>query len=118
LLLADLRRALIEVGFLYIENHGVAHEVIADIQDALPKLFSLSADAKQQVALVKSPHFLGYSGDSSEVTAGAIDRREQFEFANELVSTWTDGQPLCDRLRGPNPVSRFPYSRENLIHEA
>lgn len=103
--LAQLRRALVEVGFLYVKNHGVPESVISDIQSALPRLFALPPEAKADVALAKSPHFLGYSGDGAETTAGRADRREQFEFATELEATWRKGLPLSERLRGPNPVS-------------
>ncbi|KAI9155708.1 2-oxoglutarate-dependent dioxygenase-like protein [Paramyrothecium foliicola] len=101
-LLLQLRSAITDVGFLYIVNHGVPTQIITDLKDALPRLFALSSEAKDKVALANSPHFLGYSGDASETTAGLLDRREQFEFANELTATWTEGLPLYDRLRGPN----------------
>lgn len=103
-LLSELRNALVNIGFLYVKNHGVPSDVIADIQEALPKLFALSTDEKEEVALEKSPHFLGYSGDGAETTAGQADRREQFEFATELEATWGDGMPLSERLKGPNSV--------------
>lgn len=103
-LLSKLRFALVQVGFLYVEHHGVPRHVVADMRDSLPDLFALSAEAKDEVALGKSPHFLGYSGDRSETTAGRADRREQFEFANELTATWTENAPLSERLRGPNQV--------------
>ncbi|KAK1756771.1 hyoscyamine 6-dioxygenase [Echria macrotheca] len=101
-LLRQLRHALTEVGFLYIVNHGVPEAVIQKMVDALPNLFNLPTAAKVEVALHNSPHFLGYSADGSETTAGKTDRREQFEFATELTASWTDGKPLYERLRGPN----------------
>lgn len=106
ILLPKLRDALVNVGFLYVENHGVPSSVVSDIQSALPKLFALDPSSKAEVALSNSPHFLGYSGEGSETTAGQVDQREQFEFANELTATWEPGRPLSERLRGPNPVSR------------
>ena len=108
--LTQLRHALIEVGFLYIENHGVPESAIAAVQSALPTLFALPQAAKDEVALARSPHFLGYSGDGAETTAGRADRREQFEFATELGATWREGLPLRERLRGPNPVSFSGFS--------
>ncbi|KAI0404454.1 2OG-Fe(II) oxygenase superfamily protein [Xylaria palmicola] len=111
-LLADLRRALVDVGFLYVANHGVPAAAVADLVGvALPALFGdggegggggVSDDARRAVALENSPHFLGYAGLGSERTGGAADRREQFEFATELPATWREGMPLCERLRGPN----------------
>lgn len=103
-LLVSLWRALTDVGFLYVTNHGVAAQVVDDLVAALPELFSLSSSAKQDVALAKSPHFLGYSAAGTETTAGRQDRREQFEFATELEPLWTPGDPLYERLRGPNQV--------------
>lgn len=105
-LLKQLRHALINVGFMYVENHSVSSAVTSDLQNALPKLFALPPEAKEEVALSKSPHFLGYSAEGSETTAGKADRREQFEFANELKETWREGGDLADRLRGPNAVCR------------
>jgi len=110
LLLSSLRHALVDVGFLYISNHGVPSSVIADLVDnALPCLFNgMSDEAKKAVALENSPHFLGYSGVGSENTGGKVDLREQFEFATELTAVWREGNgeglPLYERLRGPNQV--------------
>ncbi|KAI0444130.1 2OG-Fe(II) oxygenase superfamily protein [Xylaria telfairii] len=101
-LLTDLRHALIDVGFLYITNHSVPSSAIADLVSTLPNLFALNEAAKRAVALENSPHFLGYSGVGSENTGGSVDFREQFEFATELAASWREGQPLCERLRGPN----------------
>lgn len=103
-LLAQLRHALTDVGFLYVVNHGVPATAISDVVQALPRLFALPPGAKEGVALRNSPHFLGYSGDGAETTGGKTDRREQFEFATELGETWRVGSPLRDRLRGPNQV--------------
>jgi isopenicillin N synthase-like dioxygenase len=103
-LLTDLRHAVTNVGFLYVTNHGVSNIVVESLVNALPLLFSLSEQEKEHVALKKSPHFLGYSGTGSETTAGKIDQREQFEFATELVDDWKQGQPLAERLKGPNQV--------------
>ncbi len=103
-LLADLRHAVVDVGFLYVSNHGVPSAVISDVVSALPRLFGLDEAAKRAVALENSPHFLGYSGVGSETTGGAVDLREQFEFATELPATWREGLPLYECLRGPNQV--------------
>lgn len=104
-LLKDLRYALTSVGFLYVSNHGVSDVTIKNLREALPKLFGLSEKEKETVALENSPHFLGYSGEGKETTAGEVDRREQFEFATELEDDWVEGRALADRLKGPNQVS-------------
>lgn len=104
-LLRELRDVLTNVGFLYVSNHGVASAAIQDLIDALPRLFNLSAEEKTEVALVNSPHFLGYSGTGAEKTAGKVDQREQFEYATELPDEWKEGKPLYERLKGPNQVN-------------
>lgn len=106
-LLSDLRYAITNVGFLYVSNHGIDSAVIQDLIDALPRLFGLSEEEKNEVALIKSPHFLGYSGAGAEKTAGKIDQREQFEFATELLDDWREGKPLYERLKGPNQVNEY-----------
>jgi len=102
--LQDLRHALLEVGFLYISNHGIKESVVNDLVHILPSLFGLPEETKEQVALVNSPHFLGFSRFGSEITAKVQDEREQFEFANELPDAYglTKGAPLYTRLQGPN----------------
>lgn len=114
-LLTTLRHALVDIGFLYITNHGVPSSTIADLVAALPQLFRLDAAAKRAVALENSPHFLGYSGVGSETTGGAADRREQFEFATELLDTWKEGEPLYERLRGPNQWPNNDPSLRRII---
>ncbi|KAF9877878.1 hypothetical protein CkaCkLH20_04454 [Colletotrichum karsti] len=111
-LLDQLRHALTNVGFLYVINHGVPEKVISDVVEALPTLFALPTEAKDEISLRNSPHFLGYSGDGSETTAGKSDRREQIEFATELEDGWKEGLPLRERLRGPNQwPSAYPELR-------
>lgn len=100
----QLRHVLLNVGFLYIRNHGVPENIIHNLVDALPVLFNLTDKEKSEVAIHNSPHFLGYSGTGSETTAGKADGREQFEFATELMIDWSEGLPLAERLKGPNQV--------------
>jgi isopenicillin N synthase-like dioxygenase len=102
--LQELRHALLEVGFLYLTNHGIEASVIQDLVDILPALFALPDHVKESAALVQSPHFLGYSKFGSETTAKVQDEREQFEFANELEDKYGGerGLPLYLRLQGPN----------------
>lgn len=104
-LLRQLHYALVSVGFLYVSNHGVPENVISNLVNVLPQLFGLPQAAKDEIALHKSPHFLGYSSVGAETTGGKVDRREQVEFATELDVTYAPGKPLYERLRGPNQVN-------------
>lgn len=112
-LIALLRSALVDVGFLYITNHGIEPTITNSLVSTLPQLFSLPSSAKQSAALINSPHFLGYSTFGSETTASKADEREQIEFANELPDLYgssNDGDKpsLSTRLQGPNQYPRHP----------
>jgi isopenicillin N synthase-like dioxygenase len=74
--LKDFRTSLTDIGFLYVSNHGVSDMVIRDLVAALPLLFALPAEAKSEVALAKSPYFLGYSATGTETTVGRAYKRE------------------------------------------
>ena len=109
-LLEQLRHALLEVGFLYVSNHGIKPAIVDDLVKILPKLFALPDEVKQEVALPNSPHFLGFSKFGSETTANVQDEREQFELGNELLDIYSlkGGQPLYLRLQGPNQWPSHP----------
>ena len=111
--LDELRDILVKVGFLYIVNHLVPAKTTANLTEALPRLFKLTENKKDEVALAKSPHFLGYSKFGSEQTAKRPDQREQFEFANELPASFCQGvsDPLYMRLHGPN---QWPSSYQEI----
>lgn len=112
--IASLRHALLDVGFLYITNHGIDPSITDALVAALPGLFSLPAETKLSAALVNSPHFLGYSTFGSETTASKADEREQFEFANELPDVYGEeaGKPLYTSLQGPNQYPAGPSTTQ------
>jgi isopenicillin N synthase-like dioxygenase len=121
-LLGELHEALFNIGFLYIKNHGIVSEIIANMVSLLPLLFDQPAEAKSALSKLNSPHFLGYSGYAEETTLGQKDLREQFDLATELPVIWNpDAEPPVEdqriastshrhrdfskpywRLRGPN----------------
>ena len=116
--LADLRKALLEVGFIYVANHGVPSEVITDMEGLLPNLFGLPESQKDKVALINSPHFFGYSRFGSELTAKTRDEREQFEFGTELPSI--NGERQGDEapytlLYGSNQWPQLPVSCRSVV---
>ncbi len=100
----EVRHALLDIGFLYLANHGIEETIVQNLVTLLPFLFALPDEVKESEALVQSPHFLGYSKFGAEYTAKVQDEREQFELANELGDKYdrTPGLPLYTRLQGPN----------------
>ncbi|GLB44964.1 putative iron ascorbate-dependent oxidoreductase family protein [Lyophyllum shimeji] len=110
--IAQLRHALIHVGFLYLSNPPVDPKLIADLIDYIPKLFALPQEEKDRIRMVHSPHFLGYSRLGAELTKGRVDHREQFDIATPHETRWREGEDVPEywRLWGP---SQWP--EESLI---
>jgi len=99
---AQLRHALINVGFLYLSNPPVAQEDIQSLVDYVPKLFALPQHEKDKIRMANSEHFLGYSALGRELTKGKTDQREQYDFATEYQNPWKPGAPEYLRLWGPS----------------
>jgi isopenicillin N synthase-like dioxygenase len=116
----QLRHALINVGFLYLSNHTVSQKVTNDLIDYIPRLFDLPQEAKNQIFMANSPHFLGYSKLGAEFTKGKTDYREQFDFATPHETQWKPGAPEHLRLWGPSQVkisvfNHFQAAQTELI---
>lgn len=104
----QLRHALINVGFLYLANHGVDTHIIDTLKSYIPELFALPQDEKDKIGMANSEHFLGYSRIGKELTKGKVDQREQFDFATPHVCRWREGETPNEleylRLWGPCQV--------------
>ena len=112
----QLQNALINVGFLYLENTPVGvpdsdyhHALFDDVIAYLPRIFALPQERKDAMRMVNSPCFLGYSRLGVERTGGAADQREQFDFATPFENVWVPGlgQPVYVRLWGQNQVGEL-----------
>ncbi|KIM75747.1 hypothetical protein PILCRDRAFT_827037 [Piloderma croceum F 1598] len=108
--IAQLRHALINVGFLYLSNSPVAQRDIDALIDHIPRLFALPQEAKDKIRMANSPHFLGYSKLGAELTRGKTDHREQFDIATPHTCRWKPGDPDYLKLWGP---SQWPD--ENML---
>ncbi|GJE89980.1 clavaminate synthase-like protein [Phanerochaete sordida] len=101
-LLAALRHAVTHVGFFYLAHHSVPPELVAAATAYCPRFFALPAAEKERIRMVHSPHFFGYSRFGAELTKGAVDQREQFDFGTHYPDVWVPGQPEHLRLWGPS----------------
>jgi isopenicillin N synthase-like dioxygenase len=93
----------------------VSSAVIDSLLEYIPKLFALPQEAKDDIAMANSEHFLGYSKLGKELTKGKVDRREQFDFATPHISRWKEGDPDHYRLWGPSQVSSCDSSKPVLM---
>lgn len=95
--LAQLRQALVHVGFMYLRGAPVdAAPIVAQI----PRVFALPQDRKDALSMRNSPHFLGYTSLGTEFTRGARDMREQFDLATPFANRWKQGDPEYLKLWG------------------
>jgi isopenicillin N synthase-like dioxygenase len=103
--ITQLRHALIDVGFLYLQNPPVEPELVSRLKATIPPLFDdLSQDDKDAIAMANSPHFLGYSRLGTEQTKAKTDMREQYDFATEFECRWKEGDPEYMKLWGRSQV--------------
>lgn len=115
--LEELRRAAREIGFFYLVGHGIPDARIAGVQALARRFFALPAAEKRAVAMVKSPHFRGYTEAGAEITRGRADWREQFDIGAERPALPREpGAPAWTRLQGPNlwPTA-LPELRPELL---
>jgi isopenicillin N synthase-like dioxygenase len=66
------------------------------------RLFELPQTDKDTVAMVRSPHFRGYTRLGGELTLGEVDWREQIDIGPERPSVGGPGRPDYLWLQGPN----------------
>ncbi|KAI4855514.1 Clavaminate synthase-like protein [Aureobasidium sp. EXF-8846] len=100
-LLEQLRHALMEVGFLYIQNTTISNELLEQVKAAGKAVFDIPEEEKLKIEMKNAPSFLGYSRLAAEITAGKIDQREQFDFSTEHPNPRA-GAPRYENLRAPN----------------
>lgn len=97
-----LRGAAHEVGFFYLTGHGVPETLTRRVLDAAHRLFALPQADKDTVAMIRSPHFRGYTRLGGEVTRGRVDWREQIDIGPERAPIGGPGKPDYLWLQGPN----------------
>ncbi|MBW0018560.1 MAG: isopenicillin N synthase family oxygenase [Mycobacterium sp.] len=98
----SLREAAHEVGFFYLTGHDVPATLIARLLEVARRLFELPQQDKDAVAMVRSPHFRGYTRLGGELTQGEVDWREQIDIGPERPPIGGPGQPDYLWLQGPN----------------
>ncbi|WP_196771164.1 isopenicillin N synthase family dioxygenase, partial [Mycobacterium colombiense] len=99
---AGLREAGHEVGFFYLTGHGVPPDLVRRVLDAARRLFALPQPDKDAVAMVRSPHFRGYTRLGGELTRGEVDWREQIDVGPQRPPIGGLDKSDYRWLQGPN----------------
>ena len=100
---ADLVRAVHEIGFFYVVGHGIPDALAADMDAVARDFFSLPEDERLAIENVRSAQFRGYTRFGHERTNGQVDLRDQLDIGRELPArTVGPDEPAWLRLRGPN----------------
>ena len=104
-----MREAAHDVGFFYLIGHGVPEALTRSVLAVARRLFALPQPDKDAVAMVRSPHFRGYTRLGGELTGGHVDWREQIDIGPERSPVGGPGNPDYLWLQGPNQwPSRLP----------
>lgn len=97
-----LRKAAHDVGFFYLTGHGVESALTREVLEVARRFFALPQAEKDAIAMVRSPHFRGYTRLGGELTRGQVDWREQIDIGPECAPIAGPGTPDYLWLQGPN----------------
>lgn len=97
-----------ECGFFYIENHGVAPELLQGLQDTMKTFFALPQDVKNVIRR-KETNPTGYF--DAELTKNVVDWKEMFDYAQFL-----ERQPSPSNFHNQWPPDELiPNFRKRVI---
>jgi len=107
---AQIHKAFTTVGFLYIANHGLADEVVAETVREAQGFFHQPIEKKREVAINKRHRGFNALGDALMYEATKPDYKEFYTIGLELPETDPD-VVSGEALRGPN---NWPSERPGL----
>lgn len=96
-----LRQVTHEVGFFYLQGHGIPAQDFSDLIELAQRFFALPEGDKLAIENINSPHFRGYTRTGGERTQGNVDWREQIDIGPEREAVPDKKFPF-DALTGPN----------------
>ncbi len=95
-----LRAAAHEVGFFYLTGPGVS-AATRRVMAAARRLFALPQAEKDAIAMVRSPHFRGYTRLGGELTGGHVDWREPIDIGPERDAVGAPASPTICGCKAP-----------------
>ena len=86
----ELARAAVEVGFLYVRNHGVGVALVERARRAALEFFRLPEEAKREAGTNRFHHGYLKPGSTQMYDGARLDLKESFNWGVEL-----DGEPAA-----------------------
>jgi len=109
---SKMHNALKDVGFLYVENHGIPTQVEIELSTLAKRFFQLDEAAKSEIAMEKGGSaWRGYFPFKGELTSGIPDLKEGLYFGVEHESLHPEvqlGTPLHGANQWPADVVEMP----------
>ncbi|CAI6339666.1 unnamed protein product [Periconia digitata] len=100
--LAELRDALLNVGFLYLSDTGIPEELVDNVIGECRGFFeTLGVEEKRKIEMKNEKSFLGWSELDNETTAFNTDHREQLDLSTPQPLPGPMA-PLYHNLLAPN----------------
>ena len=101
--LEELRSAAHTNGAFYLVGHGIEEWQFDNMLAAARRLFEISRAELDAIAMLKSPHFRGYTRVGDQLTQGRPDLREQLDVGIEHPARGRGADtPDYYLLEGPN----------------
>jgi isopenicillin N synthase-like dioxygenase len=102
----DVGLAARDIGFFSVAGHGVPQGLVAEMFAAAHSFFALPASAKAELAIEKSPQYLGYARMAFEKLDPSRpgDAKESFNMGSERAADDPDllaGKPFVGRNQWP-----------------
>lgn len=108
---ASIQQACVEVGFFYIEGHGVSEELQSELEKLSHEFFSLPETQKLEISMNKGGRaWRGYFPVGAELTSGKPDLKEGIYFGSELSET----DPMVKRMVPMHGRNLFPAEPKDL----
>ncbi len=108
---AELGRACKDIGFFYIQNHGVSDDVISDAFNSARAFFDMPLNEKLKLSMERNSRcFRGYAPVLSELADGKRNSYELMEFSVDFDESHPEviaGKPM----HGPNLWPNIPGYR-------
>ncbi len=99
-----------DVGFFYIQNHGIPSDHREAVFSEAKRFFELPINQKMEIHLKRSKQNRGYIPVGGEKTAKKTDSLEAVDFGRDLSPDHPDvrsGKPLCGPNQWPSGMPGF-----------